>query len=394
MLSGTYWPEQTLESESGLYHERTIDHPLGIAQPHRSAVRAGGRQRVRFALEGHSDAGISDVTILEARSGTVFRHFKPGRRQGLFLHDRRNPQDPVLPDSRDYRHNGRTAIGPTVETFQDGNRVSAYMDNIDSGAQVIGWDENHKMLKQWSGWIASPFHKGSYPHGRHAFEPFCRRTDLPRRGWQQHRVRALRDRSAGRHGRRHRTEDRPPFTSRTGWPPLTMSSASTGKAAVPGRSAKETSGLQLDQPLDDPAADAVRGHQHPHRGRAGAVPCSDLRKHQRGRRGVQKGLLAHAHQSCPHVQRVQTGPMYVAGKDQDGEWSGVDDGAKDSFIHDGVLGTGDYIFMGSDYAGAPAVINVGDTPLSYSYAGQGLQVFVDGNGTRGLKQATRSRRGS
>jgi hypothetical protein len=78
--------------------------------------------------------------------------------------------------------------------------------------------------------------------------------------------------------------------------------------------------------------------------------------------------------------RVQTGPMYVAGMDQRGEWSGLDDGAKDSFNRDGVLGTGDYIFLGSDYAGAPAVINVGGTPLAYSYSGQSLQVFVGGKG--------------
>jgi len=76
--------------------------------------------------------------------------------------------------------------------------------------------------------------------------------------------------------------------------------------------------------------------------------------------------------------RVESGPMYVAGKDRDGEWSGLDDGAKNSFSHNGVLGAGDFIFLGSDYSGAPAVINLGETPVSYSYSGLHLQVYIDG----------------
>jgi hypothetical protein len=341
---------------------------------------APGRQRVRFALEAHSDAGISDVTILEARSGTVFRHFKPGDAKDFACTIDETHKDqwyliPVITD-----RNGRTAVGPTIETFQDGNRVSAYMDNIDSGAQVIGWDENHKMLKQWSGWIASPFHKGSYPTGDMPANPFadeliyhgvdgssigCGHCEIdpqvvmgdvtePKIGaFYFENWLASFDDVVGKYGENGQFLDDP-------------------LKKLPG--CNWTSAATIPQPMQfvdiNTRTEAVRARYHaPISANINEVDVAFKKDCS-----LTRINLVHT------FNRVQTGPMYVAGKDQQGEWSGVDDGAKDSFNHSGVLGAGDYLFMGSDYAGAPAVINVGETPLSYSYAGQGLQVFVDGNG--------------
>ena len=76
--------------------------------------------------------------------------------------------------------------------------------------------------------------------------------------------------------------------------------------------------------------------------------------------------------------RVENGPMYVTGKDQNGEWSALDAGGQNAFNRVGALGAGDYIFLGSDYSGAPAVINLGDTPISYSYSGMHLETYVEG----------------
>jgi hypothetical protein len=344
-----------------------------IGQPY-----SPGKQRVRFALEAHSDAGLADVTILDAQTGNVFRRFKPADAHDFSctvdeMHKKQWYLIPVITD-----HNGRTALGPTIETFQDGNRISPYGDNIDSSESVIGWDEKHQKLKQWNGWIPSPFHKGGYYAGAIPVNPFA--DELVYHGVDGSSIGsghcevdpqvvmgdvtepkigafyfenwlASFDDVVGKYGERGQFLDGP-------------------LKKLPG--CNWTSAVAVPEPMQyvdiDTRVEAVRARYHA----PFSVNINQVDVAFKKDCALTRIKLAHT------FNRVQTGPMYVTAKDRDGEWSGLDDGAKDSFSHTGVLAAGDFIFLGSDYAGAPAVINLGETPLTYSYSGECLEVYYDG----------------
>lgn len=350
---------------------------------------APGRQRVRFALEAHSDAGISDVTILDAHNGSIFRHFKPGdaRDFACTIDESHKHQWYLIPIITD--RNGRTAVGPTVETFQDGNRVSAYMDNIDSGVQVIGWDEKHEKLKQWSGWIASPFHKGGYYTGDMPSNPFA--DELRYDGVDGSSIGCGHCEIDPQVVMGAVTEPKIGAFYFENW--LASFDDVVGKYEASSQFLKEPivkkfpgcnwiSAVAVPEPMQyvniHTRTQAVRARYHaPLSANINEVDVAFKKDCS-----LTRINLVHT------FNRVQTGPRYIAGKDEGGEWSGLDDGAKDSITHDGVLGTGDYIFMGSDYAGAPAVVNVGETPLSYSCSGQDLEVYIDGK-NRAIKAGDR-----
>jgi hypothetical protein len=338
---------------------------------------APGRQRVRFALEAHSDDGIEDVTILEARTGKVVRHFKPGAKDFDCTIDESHKDQwyliPIITDTK-----GRTALGPTIETFQDGGRISAYMDNVDSGAQVIGYDENHKKLNQWSAWIASPFHKGSYPTGDMPSNPFA--DELIYHGVDGSSIGCGHCAIDPQVVMGNVTEPKIGAFFFENW--LASFDNLVGKFGANGQFLEEpmqklpgvgwSNAAAIPQPMENvdinTRVEAVRARYHaPFAANINEVDVTFKKDCP-----LTRINLAHT------FNRVQTGPMYVTGKDRNGEWSELDDGAKDSVPRTGELGPGDYILVGSDYSGAPAVINLGPTPIAYDYSGQHLDVYVDG----------------
>ena len=255
---------------------------------------------------------------------------------------------------------------------------SAYMDNVDSGVQVIGWDEKHEKLKQWSGWVASPFHKGSYPTGDMPSNPFA--EELAYQGVD-----------GGSIGCGHCEIDPQVITGGVTEPKigafyfenwLASFDNVVGKYGESGQFLSDpmqklpgtswTSSVAIPQPMQyvdiNTRTEAVRARYHaPLSANIDEVDVSFKKDCP-----LTRINLVHT------FNRVETGPMYVTGKDQAGEWSELDDGAKNSVSRTGELAAGDYIFLGSDYAGAPAVINVGKTPLAYDYSGQHLDVYIDG----------------
>jgi hypothetical protein len=344
-----------------------------IGQPY-----APGRNRVRFSLEAHSDAGIADVTILEARTGKIFRHFKPDNAKDFSctIDETHKDQYYLIPVVKD--RNGRTAIATTAETFQDGDRIGGYMDNIDSMQTIISWDDHHAMLKQYNGWIPSPFHKGGYYTGDMPSNPFA--DELVYHGVD-----------GGSIGCGHCEVDPQVVTDTATEPKIGAFSFDNWLASfdevignydgpnqylsdpltkLPG--CNWASATAIPQPMKyadiHTRDEAVRARYHAPL----AANINQVDVSFKADCALKRIKLVHT------FNRVQAGPMYVTGKDQAGEWSALDDGDKNSFSRDGVLDAGDYIFLGSDYSGAPAVVNLGDTPLSYSYSGMNLQVFTDG----------------
>ena len=339
---------------------------------------AAGRQRVRFALEAHSDAGIADVQIIEARTGKLFRHFKPGNKKDFActideMHKDQWYLIPVVTDA-----NGRTALGPTIETFQDGSRLSGYMDNVDSSLSNMGWDDNHQFLKQWGGWLPEPFHAGGYSTGDMPGNPFA--DELVYHGVDGSSIGCGHCSVDPQVEMEGVTEPKIGAYSFENW--LSSFDDVVGKFAGHNQFLKDPMSklpgcnwscfTSVPQPME--YVD-VAGREETVRARYHAPLAANINEVDvtfKKDCTLTRINLAHT------FNRVEDGPMYVTGKDQNGEWSELDDGKDGSFSRTGVLGAGDYVYLGSDYSGAPAVINIGETPLSYSYGGQAVNVYYDG----------------
>ena len=345
---------------------------------------APGRQRVRFALEAHSDAGIADVQIIEARTGAIFRHFKPGAAKDFACSIDETHKEhwyliPLVTDC-----NGRTAIGATIETFQDGNRISAYMDNNDSSLLVLGWDEKHQQLKQWGGWIPEPFHVGGYYTGDMPGNPFA--DELVYHGVDGGSVGSGHCAVVPQVEMQQATEPKIAAYYFENWLASFDDVVSkydghnqfprTPTVKFPG--CNRSSFISVPQPMQ--YVD-IEGREETVRARYHAPLAANINQVDVT---FKKECTLNRVDLIRTYNRVENGPMYVTGKDRDGEWSALDAGGRDGFSHDGVLGAGDYVFLGSDYSGAPAVINLGDTPISYSYAKMHLDAYIDGN-QRGMK---------
>ncbi|MFZ2655675.1 MAG: hypothetical protein WAX69_12155 [Victivallales bacterium] len=339
---------------------------------------AAGRQRVRFALEVSAEAGLSDVRIIEARSGKLFRHFKPDGAKSFSCTVDETHKDqwyliPVVTDM-----NGRTAIGSTIETFQDGNRIAAYMDNIDSGHLVIGWDEQRRKLMQFGGWLGEPWSVRIWAGGSPGN---TRPEDLVVHGFDGGPI-------SGSH-----CWVSPVFVSDKGSEPkfpayrfenLLASFDYAGgdyvgdvqfprnqKERFPGSNWGDTiTCAQVPMEYADimVRVGVVRARYH----------SSVAAKTNEVVVTVKKDCTLKRLDLCKIWRSFDWGPMFVAARDQEGEWVGMDDGKKNTVTRKGVMEQGGYLFMGNDMAGAIAVVNMDAVPLTYNCGGQRADLYLDG----------------
>lgn len=329
---------------------------------------AAGRQRVRFTLQAHSDAGIAEVKIIEAHTGKIFRHLKPDNVKDFTcvideIHKDQWYLIPVITDQ-----NGHTAIGSIIDTFQNGNRVWQYGDNVDSAVSVYGWDENRQLLKRYDGWLPEPYHAGEYSTGDMPSNTF--NEELVYHGVDGSSIGCAHCAVTPRVEMREATEPKIAAYYFENW--LASYDYVVGKYAghnqflepplmrLPG--CNWTSFVSAPQPMQfvDIAGREESVHARFHAPLAANV--NEVEVTFKKDCTLKRIDLAHT------FNRVESGPMYVAGKDRDGEWSGMDDGKENAIVRRGMLGAGDYIFLGSDYSGAPAVINMGGTPLTYHFS--------------------------
>ncbi len=349
-----------------------IGHPFGI-----------GKQRTRFALELASDSGIAEVKILEARSGRIFRHFRPEGAKSFSCTIDETHKDhwylvPVITDV-----NGRQAIGPTLLTYQDGNRILPYGqfgDNIDAGNSVRGYDKQRRNLLEFAGWTGGLWTKGRLTAGNRPDTPgeslrirafdgggvagsHCNVSPkvITATGEEEPRHEAYRFEnwlfsfdyaSADYIGDSHYLQDQ--RRKRDGFPGNWWSIT---EAPVPTEIADITV-----------RTTAVRArHDAPVSANTRAISVT-----------FKKDCTPRRIEICKTWRSFDWGAMFVAVKDTQGTHAWQDDGKENRFQKKGQLGPGDYIFPGTDAAGAPVVINLGPEILTYEYANQRFSLFLDG----------------
>ena len=339
---------------------------------------AAGRERVRIALQAQSDTGIADLKIIEARTGEIFREFKPAGAKDFTCTIDETHKDqlyliPVITDG-----NGRTAIGSTLETYQTGNRIWEYGDNVDSAVTGVGWDENHQRLKNIGGWLPEPFHAGGYATGDMPSNPFS--EELVYHGVDGGSIGCAHCSVEPRVEMREATEPKIGAYYFENW--LASYDDATCKYAghsqfldgpvktLPG--CNWISFIAAPQPME--YVD-VEGREETVRARYHAPIAANINEVDVT---FKKDCTLKRVALARTLNRVEDGPMYVTGKDQAGEWSALDTGGPNGYNRLGALGAGDYIFLGSDYSGAPTLINLGDTPISYNYGGMYLETYIDG----------------
>jgi len=340
---------------------------------------APGKQRTRFVLEAQSPDGIADVKIIEARSGKLFRHFKPEGAAKTFsctideTHKDQWYLFPVVIDGK-----GRTALGPTLMTYQDGNRISPYRDNIDAGDLVIGWDDKHQKLLQFGGWLGAPWHQSEALSA----------GDLPAN--TQSEALWFSGFDGGAISGSHCEVEPEVITDEATEPKISAYRFENQFASFDYAAGDYIGNDQfLNKPFKNLGWFARSEPQVPMEYadvlvRVGAVHA---RYHAPESAKINEVIVTFK-KDCTlkrinigHMWRsYDWGPMFVAVKDQDGESSWQDDGKDNVLSHRGVLKAGDYVVQGTDYGGAPAVINMGDTPLNYEYGSQRTGIYLDGGG--------------
>ncbi len=342
---------------------------------------APGKQRTQFDLEVQSPDGIADVKIIEARSGNLFRHFKPQGSVKSFsctideTHKDQWYLFPVITDGK-----GRTALGPTLMTYQDGNRISPYRDNVDAGTLVVGWDDKHQKLLQFGGWLGAPWHQSEALSA----------GDLPANTLSEALWFSGFD--GGGISGSHCAMD-PSVTTDAGTEPkiaafrFENSLASFDYAAgdyvgneqfqtksyeTLGWYARPESQVPMEYADIVVRVGAVRARYHaPESAKINEVVIT-----------FKKDCTLKRINLCHMWRSYDWGPLFVTARDQDGESSWLDDGKGNRFERTGLLKAGDYVFQGTDFGGAPAVVNMGDAPLSYVYGNQRTEVYLDGAGRR------------
>ncbi|MFA6294196.1 MAG: hypothetical protein WC637_20565 [Victivallales bacterium] len=127
-----------------------------------------GKDRLRIALEAESPVGLREVKIINANTGDLYRCFQANGAKtfSVTVDESHKNQWYLVPVVTDV--DGRTAVGSGLATYQDGNRTWMMSDRLMGMQHGMGWDEKHRKLMKFGGWIGHPWTKpyealGSYP---------------------------------------------------------------------------------------------------------------------------------------------------------------------------------------------------------------------------------------
>lgn len=335
-----------------------------------------GKQRVRFALEARSESGLADVRILDAGSGAEFRHFRPAGATSFSctIDETHKDQWRLVPVVTDV--NGRTAIGPTAETYQDGNRLSPYRDNIDAGHLVIGWDERRERLVQFGGW-AGAWHKGRPTAG--ACPPNTRSEELGIYGFDGGKVFP----SAIDILPRVETDagSEPAFPT-LAFSPVRLASFDYAVVNYDGRSqfkADPKEGFKIWWPTPEPQVPneivdidartwAVRARYH-------AAVASNV--HEITFTFKKDCALKRASLAGLRMWRSPNPLVMVGDREGDLAWL-VEPGQR--FSRQGVLDPGGYLYPANERGGAVGVVNLGPEPIDYRSGDTRSELYLAGNG--------------
>ncbi len=332
-----------------------------------------GRQRMRIELEARSADGLAEVKILEAKTGQVFRDFKPrGEKTFSCAVDETFTDEryfvPLVTDMK-----GHTALGGTLVTWDNANALVPYRDNNDCGHGTAGWDESHQ-YRDFEGWTEG-WHK--YGYGAIDAPPNTHPEDLHIFGIDGGNI-------SGSHCASTPvvitdTAREPKFCAYT-WGTFLMSFDYSVKDYI-GKFQFEKLTYPTnftEPPVPMETADilvrcsAVRGRYHaPFAANVHQVFVT-----------FKKDCQLKQIDLCKGWRSFDWGPPVVLYKDGAGEGLLTSKDGKTPG-RTGLLNPGDYVFLANDRAGACGVINLGPQILNYA-AGNTIHVYIDG-GNRPVK---------
>jgi len=338
-----------------------------------------GKNRVRYGLEAASEVGITDVKIIDATTGEVFRHFKPdGAKEFSFTVDDTHKLQryliPVVTDS-----NGRTAIGSGLVTYQDGHRIWMMGDRLMGLHHGMGWDEKHQKLVKTGGWIGHPWTK---PYEATGSAP-------PNPRISENKIQGL----DGGSVHPSAIDISPSVTTDAGTEPLVpayrfrpslssfdyavMDYLGDSQFLVNKRKEKQHEGWWAtpDPQVPNPTVDITE--------RVWAVRSRDMADVSSNIHELTVTFKKSARFDRLRIAGMRSGrekiePLVML-KDQEGEFAWIV-GNEERFNRAGILPPGGYLFPANYRGGAVGIINLGPQPINYTNQGRVSQIFVDGEG--------------
>jgi len=158
------WPRRVFLSQGPTIDLWKSDNP--IYNPYRPF-----NNRWRIYVKASSESGLREVRLVNAVTRENYRRFDAGGKQSFeaVIDESGARQWYLVPVVTDVK--GRTAVGPTLRTYQDGNRAWIMGDRYMAMNHILDWDEDHKYLVQFSG-NAPGYHKGLLFAGESPGNPF------------------------------------------------------------------------------------------------------------------------------------------------------------------------------------------------------------------------------
>jgi hypothetical protein len=341
-----------------------------------------GKQRVRFTLEVSSEAGISEVKILDAAENRILRLFRPNGAKtfSCSIDDTHKQQWVLIPIITDV--NGRTAIGASIATYQDGNRIWMMGDRLMGMNHVMGWDAKRQKLMHMAGWIGGVQWSKPYNIGAGAYPTNPRDEELKIQGIDGGAVHP----SA--------IDIEPSVTTDSGSEPkvgafrfkpslasfdcAVMDYIGDAQFLVNKRNEPTASGGWWETPdpqIPNEIADIS--------GRSTAVRARHLSPVAAGIHDLTITFKRDAKLARIKIAGMRTGgekinPLVMI-KDREGEYAWLINSG-DKFNRHGTMETGGYLFPSNYRGGAVGVINLGPQPIDYDCGGMSSQIYVAGEG--------------
>ncbi len=348
----------------------------GVINPFGQPYRVGGNQ-FRLKLEAESAKGIASIKIYNANDGTLYRNFdaKGAKTFTVVIDESHKKQFYLVPVVEDV--DGRRAVGSTMRTYQDGQRLSTMGDRFMDTSAVMRPDASGKRLEQFGAWVDG-FHKDIPIAGGSPSNPW----------WWSLKIRGI----DGGSVHAARVLISPVVHTAAGSEPQEPAYRYNPRLAA-------TDYAVIDLPLDGVQfkANSRQFEKFPEPPRH-MIPLEiadiTVRNWAVGARNLAL-VSANVHEVKVTIKKATTldrielallskNQPQAPGeydllflKDREGEFAWQFD-VGESLNRKGTLGRGDYIYPSNSLGGAPGLVNLDEQPMSYEIGSRNCRVFLDG----------------
>lgn len=357
-----------------------------------------GKQRVRFALEAASDAGLAEVTILNANTGAIFRHFRPhgAKTFSCFIDETHQRQWSLVPIVTDV--NGRSALAGTLQTYQDGNRIWMMSDRLMGMNHVLGWDVTRRRLVMEGGWLGGiPWTKNWAYYAGGAPSNLAKSRGSG--GMITGTVVGI-DGGFASSGGTAALYFEPSVVTDQGTEPKMQAYRFEDRLASFDVAVMDHDGS--DQFASNKRTEWKQGGWPPNPDPQIPMEMADIQARTIAvRPSPEATVSANLHEIVVTFKKdvlfkriplfvtawQSNNPVYLALRDGEGDLSWLLP-PKAPFSRNGTLPPGGYLFPGDVWGGRPGVINLGPQPLDYEFGNPSGRVFVNGAGRRAKADET------